>query len=60
MQGVVWFEEGAELAPCFVGLVPAIGGQFDAVVGDVLVDITVFYRKGLVLSRQTTWGTVEA
>lgn len=50
MEGVVWFEEGAELAPCFVGLVPAIVGEFDAVVGDVLVDITVFYRKGLVLS----------
>lgn len=48
MEGVFWFEEGAELAPSFVGLVPAIVGEFDAVVGDVLVDITVFYRKGLV------------
>ena len=48
VEGVFWFEEGAELAPCFVGLVPAIVGEFDAVVGDVLVDITVFYRKGLV------------
>lgn len=50
MEGVVWFEEGAELAPCFVGLVPAIVGELDAVVRDVLVDITVFYRKELVLS----------
>jgi hypothetical protein len=48
VEGVFWLEEGAELAPCFVGLVPAIVGEFDAVVGDVLVDITVFYRKGLV------------
>lgn len=56
MEGVVWFEEGAEPAPSFVGLVPAIVGEFDTVIGDVLVDITVFYRKESVSSQQTTWG----
>jgi hypothetical protein len=51
VQGVVWFEEGAQLAPCFVGLVPAVVGEFDAVVGDVLVDVAVFYGEGLVGSQ---------
>jgi hypothetical protein len=54
VEGIVWFEEGAEAAPGFVGLRAAVGGEFDAVVGDVLVDIAIPWGKLLALSKRTT------
>ena len=42
MQGVVCAQEGAETAAGFVGLYPAVGGEFYTMVGDSLVDLSVF------------------
>ena len=44
MEGVVWFEEGPQSAASVVGLGPAFRGEFDAVVGDGLVDVAVFWE----------------
>ena len=44
MEGVIGAEEGAQLAACFFRLRPAVGGEFDAVVGDCLVDFSVFWE----------------
>jgi hypothetical protein len=42
MEGVIWFEKLAETTSGFKGLLPAIGCQFDSVIGDGLVDIAIF------------------
>lgn len=49
MQGVIGTKEGAELQACGFGLLPSVGGEFDAVVGDGLVDFAVFvaFRLGV-------------
>ena len=43
VEGVGGAEEGAEFATCFVGLGPAICGEFDAVVWYGLVDVAVLW-----------------
>lgn len=42
MQRVVGVQEGAQTSAGIVGLGPTFGGQLDAVVGDRLVDGSVF------------------
>ena len=41
MQSVGGAEEGAEFATCFLGLGPAVCGEFYAVVWDGLVNVAV-------------------
>jgi len=43
VEGVVWFKKGPQTATRILGLGPAFGGEFDAVVGDGLVDVAVFW-----------------
>ena len=68
MEGVGGAEEGAEFATCFVGLGPAICGEFYAVVWDGLVDVAVLWicqagvgclrRKGsLLFPSDWAWRT---
>lgn len=54
MQGIVGPQEVAQPPPRIVGLLPAILGNLDAVVGDRLVDLAVFCgwgRRTKVVSR---------
>jgi len=43
MEGVVGLEKGAQAASSFVGLRPAFGGELDTVIGDILMDVAVFW-----------------
>lgn len=52
LQGVVWLEEGAQLAAGFLGLGPAQLGELDAVVRDELVDVAVLVALGLCMAHQ--------
>jgi hypothetical protein len=45
VKGVVGAEEGAQAMACLTGLRPAFCGEFYAVVGDGLVDVSVFWRS---------------
>jgi hypothetical protein len=45
VEGVVGLEKGAQAAASFVGLGPAFGGELDTVIGDVLMDVAVFWEN---------------
>lgn len=45
LEGVVGAKKVAEAAAGIVGLIPTLGRELDAVIGDGLVDITVFCRE---------------
>ena len=49
VQGVVGAQHAAQAAAGLVGLLPAILGELDAVVGDGLVDVAVFCKTGSLL-----------
>lgn len=42
VEGVVGAKEGAQSSPSFVGLSPAVLSELYSVVGDGLVDVSVF------------------
>lgn len=45
LDGVVWVEEFAETVPGFASLGPSFLGELYAVVGDVLVDVSVLLAE---------------
>ena len=52
MNVIIWAQEATEVGACLPGLSMALGCEFDPMVGDGLVDITVFVPLGLGMTDQ--------